>query len=113
MPHRVQVRRCPHADERALQTLVAAASTPLHTVSRRVPLCRYLLFLVARRFAGEWPNRGLYLLYGKLWMDVLRLSVLIMYFAVSGSCGSTDVCVGGGLLHHTLRPPPPTPHKLC
>ena len=61
---------------------------------------RYLIFLIARRMAvaagagadaaaaagpggAEWPSRTLYLLVGKLAIDIVRLLTVIVYFAVS------------------------------
>jgi hypothetical protein len=35
--------------------------------------------------AGEWPNRTLYLLYGKLVLDVARLATNVVYFVVRGT----------------------------
>jgi len=48
------------------------------------PRCSYLIYLISisRRAVGEWPNRGLYLMYGKLAVDLVRLAVYLMYFMV-------------------------------
>lgn len=48
---------------------------------------RYAIDAIARRVqaasgGGEWANRNLYLMYGKLAVDLLKLFVYVMYFLI-------------------------------
>ena len=54
------------------------------------------LISISRRAAGEWPNRGLYLMYGKLAVDLVRLAVYLMYFLVR-ACGPWGVVRPSGV----------------
>jgi hypothetical protein len=43
---------------------------------------RYVIVLIAARIPGEWHDRSLYLLYGKLLVDVVKLAVYVSYFVL-------------------------------
>lgn len=57
---------------------------------------RYSIAIIARNMPAEWPSRSLYLLYGKLLVDIARLLVTSAYFyLLSAHYGMPIIMVRG------------------
>lgn len=41
---------------------------------------RYVIIIIAGRVGGDWGDKSLYLMYGKLGVDLVKLAVYFMYF---------------------------------